>query len=180
MRMRSLLFSLALGGPAVLAALAPVSATAAETVDRIGLVDVQRCILETKEGKRAKKDLEKTFAKAQSRIDRKTKDVQQRFQDLQAKAAMLSQAEIQKRQEELMRADGELQQLQYELQEEVMQKEALLTEKIYNEVAEIVEQVAKEEALQVVLVKSEMTILWADPKLDLTNKVILRYDKKNK
>jgi outer membrane protein len=179
MRMRSLLLSLALSGVAA-SALLPAQAAAAETLERIALVDVQRCIMETKVGKRAKKDLEKTFAKAQSRIDRKAKDVQQRFQDLQAKAAMLSQKELRKRQEELMRADQELQQLQYELQDEVMQKEALLTEKIYGEVAEIVEQLAKEENVQVVLVKSEMTVLWANPKLDLTNKVIVRYDKKNK
>jgi outer membrane protein len=179
MRMRPLFLSLALSGVAA-SALLSAPASAAEALERIALVDVQRCIMETKEGKRAKKDLEKTFAKAQSKIDRKAKDVQQRYQDLQAKAAMLSQKELQKRQEELMRADSELQQLQYELQDEVMQKEALLTEKIYGEVAEIVKLMAKEENVQVVLVKSEMTVLWANPKLDLTNKVIVRYDKKNK
>lgn len=179
MRMRPLLLSLALSSMAA-GALLPARAGAAETLERIAIVDVQRCIMETKEGKRAKKDLEKTFAKAQSKIDRKAKDVQQRYQDLQAKAAMLSEKELRKRQEELMRADMELQQLQYELQDEVMQKEALLTEKIYGEVADIVEQLAKEENVQVVLVKSEMTVLWANPQLDLTNKVIVRYDKKNK
>lgn len=179
MRTRSFFLSLALCSAAA-TALLPAPAAATETLERIALVDVQRCIMETKEGKRAKKDLEKTFAKAQSKIDRKTKDVQKRFQDLQAKAAMLSENELRKRQEELMRADAELQQLQYELQDEVMQKEALLTERIYGEVAEIVEQLAKEENVQVVLVKSEMTVLWANPKLDLTNKVIVRYDKKHK
>src|SRR5688572_32823583 len=116
MRIRSLVLPLALAGFAELALAGAVhAAPTAEVVDRIGLVDVQRCSLETKEGKSAKKDLEKTFAKAQAKIDRKTKDVEQRFVDLQAKAAMLSQKELQKRQGELMRADMELQQLQMEL-----------------------------------------------------------------
>jgi outer membrane protein len=162
----------------------PVTAVAAagevEALERIALVDMQRCIMETKEGRRAKKDLEDTFAKGQARIDRKAKDLQKRLADLQAKAPMLSEAELQKRQEELMRSQAELQQLGAELQQEVMEKEGLLTEQIYGRVADIVEQIALEEKIQVVLVRSEMTVLWADPKLDLTNRVIVRYDKDHK
>ena len=144
------------------------------------LVDVQRCIMETKEGKRAKKELEDTFAKGQARIDRKAKDLQKRLADLQAKAPMLSEAELQKRQEELMRSQAELEQLGQELQQEVMEKEGLLTEQIYGRVADIVAQISLEDGIQVVLVRSEMTVLWADPKLDLTNRVIVRYDKDHK
>lgn len=153
---------------------------AVERLQRVAIIDVQRCIMETTEGRAAKKDLERTFAKGQARLDRKAKALEKRMRDLQAKAAMLSQAELAKRQEELLRAQAELEQLGMELQEEVVQKEALLTEKIYNKVAAIVKQIALEENLQVVLVRSEMTVLWANPKLDLTNRVIVRYDKKNK
>ena len=174
---------LTLAAAALLTVASPVvEATAAEVpaFERIAIVEVQRCIMETKEGKRAKKDLEDTFAKGQARIDRKAKDLQKRLADLQAKAPMLSQAELNKRQEELMRSQAELEQLGMELQQEVMDKETLLTEQIYNRVADIVEQIALEEKIQVVLVRSEMTVLWADPKLDLTNRVIVRYDKQHK
>ena len=158
-----------------------VSAAAAdvETLERLALVDVQRCLLETKQGKKAKTDLEKTFAKGQAKIDKKNEALQKRLADLQAKQAMLSESELRKRQEELMRGQAELEQLSYELQQEVAQKEELLTEKIYNNVAAIVKQVALEEKLQVVLVRSEMTVLYADPRLDLTNKIIVRYDKEH-
>lgn len=163
-------------------AVAPSLATAASVpaVERIALVDVQRCITETKEGRRAKKELEKTFARGQARIDRKAKDLQKRLADLQAKAPMLSQAELQKRGMELQRKQAELEQLGAQLQQDVMEKEALLTEKIYGRTSEIVEQIAKEENVQVVLVRSEMTVLWAKPELDLTNRVIVRYNKEHK
>jgi outer membrane protein len=65
------------------------------------------------------------------------------------------------------------------LQEEVANKEALLTEKIYNKVSKIVKQVALEEGVQVVLVRSELTVLYSTPKLDLTNRIIVRYDKQH-
>jgi outer membrane protein len=158
----------------------PTRVEATEPLRRVALVDVQRCILETGEGKAARTDLEKTYAKGQAQLERKAGALEKRLRDLQAKAAMLSDAELGRRQEELMRAQAELEQLSEELQEEVMQKEALLTEKIYNKVASIVKQIALEENLQVVLVRSEMTVLWANPKLDLTNRIIVRYDKQNK
>ena len=119
------------------------------------------------------------MAKGQARIEKKAADLQKRMQDLQAKQTMLSEAELRKRQEELMRGQAELEQLSYELQQDVAQKEELLTEKIYNNVAVIVKQVALEEKLQVVLVRSEMTIMYVDPKLDLTNRVIVKYDKEH-
>ena len=182
--MPSRMLALALAALALSAVSPSATAVAAapevDALERIALVDVQRCIMETKEGKRAKKDLEDTFAKGQARIDRKAKDLQKRFADLQAKAPMLSESELQKRQEELLRSQAELEQLNTELQQEVMEKEGLLTEQIYTRVADIVKQIALEEKVQVVLVRSEMTVLWADPKLDLTNRVIVRYDKDHK
>jgi outer membrane protein len=170
----------ALASSAVVSPPATAMAAEVEALERIALVDVQRCIVETKEGKRAKKDLEDTFAKGQARIDRKAKDLQKRLTDLQAKAHLLAEDELQKRQQELMRSQAELEQLGMELQQEVMEKEGLLTEQIYTRVADIVGQIALEEKIQVVLVRSEMTVLWADPKLDLTNRVIVRYDKDHK
>ena len=158
----------------------PTHVAATEPLRRVALVDVQRCIMETKEGKAAKSDLEKTFAKSQAQLERKAGALEKRVRDLQAKAAMLSEGELAKRQEELMRAQAELEQLSMEMQEEVMQKELLLTEKIYNKVSAIVKQIALEENLQVVLVRSEMTVLYANPKLDLTNRVIIRFDKQSK
>lgn len=160
----------------------PTSAVAAgvDTLERIAIVDMQRCIMETKEGRRAKKDLEDTFARGQARIDRKAKALQKSLVDLQAKAPMLSQSELQKRGMELQRKQAELEQLGMKLQQDVMEKEALLTEKIYKRVADIVEQIALEDKIQVVLVRSEMTVLWAKPNLDVTNRVIVRYDKKHK
>ena len=158
---------------------APAAAAAVPQVERVAIVDVQRCLLETKEGQAAKKDLEKSFNKGQSRLDKKAKDLEKDFRDLQAKAAMLSRQELGKRQEALMRSQAELEQLSMELQEEVANKEALLTEKIYKKVQTIVKQIALEENLQIVLVRSEMTVIYSNPKLDLTNRVIVRYDKEH-
>ena len=164
----------ALAGPAPARAAAPVA-----SLQRVAVVDVQRVILETKEGRRARKDLERTFARSRARLEGKGKALEKKFEDLRAKAPMLSEQKLLERQQELMRAQAELEQLGAELQQEVMEKEALLTEKIYNKVALIVRQIALEDKVQVVLVRGQMTVLYANPKLDITNRVIVAYDKKN-
>jgi outer membrane protein len=162
----------------------PVAAVAAPaavpSVDRIAVVDVQRCILETREGKTARTELEKVFTKSQAKLETKAKALQRDMQDLGSKSSMLSAAELGKRQEQLMRRQAELAQLQESLQNDVVEREALLTEEIYRKVAAVVQQLALEESVQVVLVRSEMTVLYANPKLDLTNRVIVAYDAKHK
>lgn len=169
---------LALGtAGSAIAADAPRAGTYA--LEKLAVVDIQRCLLETKEGKKAKGNLERTMQKGQAKLDKKAADLQKGVGDLQAKASMLSEAELRKRQESLMRAQAELEEISVQLQEDVANEEALLTEKIYKKVSAIVAQIAIEEKLQVVLVRSEMTVLYVDPKLDLTNRVIVRYDKEH-
>ena len=181
MKRRSRLISIAallLSGAALLPS-ADVAAAPAKPLEKIGLVDLQRCILETVQGTKAKKDLEASFARGQSQLEKKTKDLQKKVEDLRAKAAMLSQEELAKRQQELMAKDQELQQLYADLQEDIGTKEAQLTEKIYKNVAALVKDVAREETLQIVLVRSQANVLYANPKLDLTNRIIVAYDKKH-
>lgn len=149
-------------------------------LERVALVDLQRCLLETTQGTRGKKDLEATFAKGQAQLDKKTAELKKKYEDLMAKRAMLSDSEIARRQQELMVKDQELQQLYMQLQEDVATKEAQLTEKIYKNVAAIVKDIAAEEGLQIVLVRSPATVLYTNPKLDITNRVIVAYDKKHK
>lgn len=158
----------------------PAQAAPLKRLETVAVVEVQRCITETAEGRRAKTELEADFTKSQSKLDRKTKDLQKKVDDLQAKAAMLSQQELQRRQGELIQKEQELQEIYAQMQEELATKEALLTEKIYKNVAAIVKKIAKEEGIQVVLVRSEATVLYVNPKLDLTNRVIVAYDKLHK
>jgi outer membrane protein len=143
-------------------------------------VDSKRVLLETSQGKSAKKNLEKAVTKSSAKLERKAADLQKQYEDLQAKAAMLSEAELMRRQQELMLAEQELQQLYTEAQEDLAKKEGLLMEKIYKNASVVAKDLAKSEGVQIVMVRSELTVLYANPQLDITNKVIVAYDKKFK
>ncbi len=160
----------------------PQSAVAAdvEVLKKVAVVEVQRVLLETTQGNKSKKKLEKSFAKSQAKLDRKTKELQKQAEDLRAKAAMLSGTELQKRQQDLLMKDQELQQLYMELQERLAREEGMLVEKVYKNTQAIVAKIAADDGLQIVLVRSPDTVVHASPKLDITNRVIVAYDKKHK
>lgn len=176
-----LLVSALFAVPAVALPILGLPATADAAVPetkKLALVDLQRVLLETAQGKSAKKDLEQAVAKSTAKLERKAADLQKQFEDLQAKAAMLSENELMRRQQDLMIAEQELQELYAEAQEDLAKKEALLMEKIYKNASAIVKTIATDEGIQVILVRSELTVLYANPQLDITNKVIVAYDKK--
>ena len=182
---RSLLLASAVfAAPAILGGLMTLSAAPADAAvpetKKIALVDLQRVLMETSQGKTAKEDLEKAVAKSTAKLERKAADLQKQYEDLKAKATLLSEAELYKRQQDLMAAEQELQQLYTEAQEDLAKKEGLLMEKIYKNASTIVTQMAKDEGLQIVLVRSELTVLYSNPQLDITNKVIVAYDKQFK
>ena len=176
----AVLASTALAFAGVLTAAPPVAEAAVPKTKKLALVDLQRVLLETAQGKAAKKDLEKAVAKSSAKLERKAAELQKQYEDLQAKAAMLSENELMRRQQDLMLAEQELQELYAEAQEDLTKKEALLMEKIYKNTAAIVKTMATDEDIQVILVRSELTVLYANPQLDITNKVIVAYDKKFK
>jgi outer membrane protein len=151
-----------------------------QALKKVALVDLERCILETAQGKAATKELEKALARSNAKLERKAKEVQQQFEDLQAKAAMLAQAEAMRRQQELMRQQQELEQLYQETQVKLAEREQQLTEKIYRNVAAIVKTIAEQEDVQIVLVRAAANVIYAAPRLDITNRVIVAYDKKHK
>lgn len=176
--LRSMMVATALCAGPIVAAQAHAAGPGA--LDKIAVVDLQRCILETSQGQAATKELEKALTRSQAKLERAQKELQKQATDLQAKAAMLSPEEGMRREQELMRKQAELQQLYEEQSVKLQEKEAQLTEKIYRNVAKVVKKLAADEGIQVVLVRSPASVIYANPKIDVTNKVIVAYDKQFK
>lgn len=153
-------------------------AVAPPTLSRIAVVDLQRCFLETAQGAAAQKQLRATAKKTEARLKKKGEAMRKAVADLRAKAPMLAPKELQRRQQELMRKDAELQQLFAESSQTLSTKEAQLTDDIYKRVQVVVRELAQSSKIQAVIVRSQMSVLYTKPQYDLTNKVILAYDKK--
>ena len=97
------------------------SAMAAET--KIGLVDVQKALLATSAGKKAKEVLDGEFGKRKKDLDKKKADIEKMNQDLEKKKSVLSEEVMGKKQMELQEEMVRFQKTVAENQMELQKKE---------------------------------------------------------
>lgn len=144
-------------------------------VKKLAMVDMQRVLNETKAGKRARKDLESSSKAKQQKLDKKRAKLEADF----AKLKNLKPQQQMAAREKLQKESMELQSMLYTLQTELSQQEGKLLEKMYKNSQVIVGKLAKEQGLDLVLVRDAMTVIYTQDSLDITDLVIKRYNKKH-
>ena len=143
---------------------------------KIGYVDMQRAINETAEGQAAKKKLKGMFETKQKELDEKQTELKKMKEDLDKQRTILKQDVIQQREKDLQEKFVQLQGTYVRLQKDLSEKEAGLMKDIMGKMQGVIAQIASQENFTIVLEKTESSILWAKPSLDLTNEVIRRYN----
>lgn len=145
---------------------------------KIGYVDLQRALSEVKEGQKAKSRLKKDFEQKQKKLTDKQKEVKKLKQSLESGAAMMTDDAKRKKAIELQQQMAELQQLYMEMQRDLAQKETKATQKIFKKMEPILNKIAEERGYDLILEKTESSVLFAKESMDLTDELIKRYDKK--
>lgn len=156
--------------------LAPVSASAeVPAIKRIAMVDMQRVLNETKEGKKARGDLELSSKTKQEKLDKRRTKLEADAQKLQSlKGAQLAGA-----QEQLQKDSMELQSMLMALEEELGTQHNKMLEGMYKRAQDIVSALARERTIDLVLVRDAMTVIYAKEGIDITDEIVKRYDKKH-
>ena len=170
----TLAMALTLGG-AALTGLAPADAQAdVPSIRKIAMVDMQRVLNETKEGKKARSRLESSTKKKQKKLDaRRTK-----FESETASLQSLSGEQLAAAQEKLQRDYLELQNMYMTLQQELAGQEAQLLEKMLTNSRGIAKQLASKHGVDLVLIRDPGIVLYTTPSLDLTDELIKQYNGK--
>ena len=171
---RNLLLSVALAGTGAVAMAPQVAQAGVPQVKKIAMVDMQRVLNETKQGKKARKDLETSTTAKQKKLDKKRAALEK----AQAGLKNMSQEKAMAEAEKLQRDYMEWQSMAMTLQQELAEQEARLLEKIYVNCQGLVGALAREQSLDLVLIRDETTVIYVDKSLDVTGEVIKRYNKK--
>lgn len=144
---------------------------------KIAYVDLQRALNEVDDGKAAKSRLKKDFEKKQKTLDAKQQDVKKLKEDLEAQAMMLSEDAKRQKAMELQKKMYELQQMYVELQGELSKQEAKATKDIFVKMGKLIEQIGKEKGYDLILEKTESSVLYAKDGMDVTSELVKRYNK---
>ncbi len=152
-----------------------LSSVSAETF-KVGIVDIFRALNESEAGKRAKADLEALIKSKQAAIEEKGKSIEKLRTDMEKQAAIISPEAKKKKEEELERLIRDFQRIVADSEAEVKKKEGELTGEILKELRNIINKISQEEGYSLMLEHAEGLILYANKSLDITDKVIKRYN----
>lgn len=153
-----------------------LSAGLAHAETKIGLVDMQKAIQSTAQGKKAKTELETEFNKKKKELEKKEADLKKMGEDLERKKAVLSEEVLGKKQAEFQEEMMKYRDVVAKSQADIQKKQADLTAPILEKMKRVIEKVAKEKGNTLVLENSPM-VLFAAPDADMTADVIKAYEK---
>ncbi len=154
------------------------AATVVEARDdvKIGVIDTQRIMRESKAAKDARSILRKDLESKRATLRPKEEEVRRLQEELRKDAKGMSLSERKEKAESLEKEVKELRRLRSDLEEELKKKDRELTQEAFKEIREIVESLIKKEKYTIVLEKR--SVVGAADSTDITDKVIRLYDNK--
>lgn len=151
------------------------SAFAADTGDRIGLINIQKILVESKAGKEAKAVFEREVESKRSVLSNKEKSTRAIEEDLKATGAKLKADARKIKEDKLADEIKELRRMSQDMQEELKKKDTELTSKILKDIMDITRKVGEERGYSMVMQISPQ-IVYATKGNDITDEVLKRYD----
>jgi outer membrane protein len=143
---------------------------------RIAVVDLQRALNETEDGRRAKAKLKKLFKRRQVELDKRQNELKAEAEELKAQEKVLSREVWTKRVEAYQKQLIDLQSTYMEYQRELAAQEAELTREIILRMERIIRRIGQAEGYTLVVERNEGGVVWVPTNLDLTDNVIQRYN----
>lgn len=175
---RRLLTASALALGVATASLAPALTAPAQAavpkVRAVAVVDMQKVLNDTKQGVTARKKLEDSSKAKQEKLDGKRK----KLEADQAKLKNLSGEKLAQAEETLQKEYMEMQQIYMTMQQELAAQEGRVLEDIYKNCQSVIDKIAAEMEIDLVLIRDETTVLFTDPSLDITDILVKRYNVK--
>jgi len=171
MKLKVVVFALAI---AVMFSCSSVFA-AGETGSKVGIINIQKVILESKAGKIAKMEFDKAFEVKRTALAAKEKSARAIEDDIKANGAKMK-AGVRKAKEGKLAEDiKEFQRLKQDMEEELKKKDSELTSTILKDILDISKKVGDERGYSLILQASPQIVYMASA-IDITDEVLKKYD----
>lgn len=140
-------------------------------------VDMQQVLDQSIAGKAAKNNLKAEAQKEEAKIKLEAAEIQKIREDLDKQAGLLSREALTEKEDNLRQKQEDLAKLARDKQTAMTRHNNEAIEKLINQVNTIVDQIAKAEKIAFVVEKDPRTVIYANPKYDLTTRVIENLNK---
>jgi len=146
---------------------------AQQAPSRIGFITTERLMTESKLAKQADAKIEAEFSKRQKAIQDMIGKFKSMSEKLESDAASLTEPERTRRTRELYDLDKDVQRTQREFREDLLQRKSEERANIAQKAYKLIEQIAEQEKLDIVLQEAA----WTSSRIDITEKVLKQLDK---
>jgi outer membrane protein len=157
--------------------LVAATAVAAQERIKIGYIDLQRVIVESHAGKRARERLQSEAKRAEAELLKEKQEVERLKGEIDKKGALLKEEDRRNLEREFQRRYLGYQRSLRDSQEELRQREGEMTAEILKEVEKIVHEVGKNEKFTLILERSQL--LYSDQGIDITPRVLEIYNSRS-
>lgn len=149
----------------------------AESTPKIGYIDLQRVILESKAGKTAKSAFEREFNQKAALIEQKKTALDKEKENFLKQSAVMDDEARLRKADELQRREKELNRTRDDYRDELQRRDLDLSKQILSRVVEIINNIGNSEGYTIILEKSEGGVLCCKG-ADITDRVIKAFDAK--
>ena len=140
---------------------------------RVAYVATERLMTESKLAKTADAKIEAEFSKRDKSINDQIASVRALSEKFEREAAKLTELDRTRRTRELIDMEKDVQRKQREFREDLMQRKNEERANIAQKAFKIIEQIAQQDQLDVVLYE----VGWHNPRIDITDKILKQLDK---
>jgi outer membrane protein len=161
------------GAPAAKPAGAP-----AVVPTKIAIINVQKAIVDTKDGQKAAAELQTKFNPRKAALEKRQSDIQSMQEQLRKGAATMSEEAQARMNKDIETNQKSLQRDAQDLNDDVDQEQGKLMQEIGGKLMQVVEQYATQNGYAVVLDVSnqQSPVLWASASTDITADITRLYD----
>ncbi len=147
-----------------------------EDLIKVGLIDIQRCLEESKEGQKVLGVLKKKKAVLQRQLDTKQKELLELRKELEKQSMMLTMNAQQDKRRIIERKTRELEYFFKDLNEDMRKAQEKEKKRMLKQLGKVIEKIGSDENFTLIIEKRAGGVLyWADS-IDITEKVIRAYE----
>jgi outer membrane protein len=157
-----------------LAAAIALASGASLAQSKIGFVSLDRILRDAVPAQRAQKKIEAEFSKRDQELNKLAEQVKRLQENLEKNAVTMSESERSRREREFNDANREFQRKQREMREDYQTRRNEELSTIISRANDVVRRIAEAEKLDVIFQQDQ--VVWASPKIDITDKVIKALD----
>jgi len=149
---------------------------AAESSVRLGFVDLQAVISQSKKGQDAMDIVKKEAAEKQKEISTKEAEIKQMDADLQKQASALSETAKKDREEEIKRKLRDLKRITEDVNRDLAKREGEMVNDLLRDLTTLIRDYGKEKGYTLIVEKGQSGVIYGNEAADLTKEILDRYN----